>query len=412
MVATAGNPIETAVVPPLPTPPKARRALALLFLAQMAAIGSTAYGFGLLVKPLSAEFNLPRADVNRGLMILILGMAFFSPLIGRALDRLPARTVLMTGAIFFASGWVIIAASRSIPMMAAAAFLLLASGTAALGPVTASTLTARWFGARRGLALGIVSVSASAGGLVVVPVMAALIDQSDWRSAVATIGVLTGVTVAGLAPFLLPREPKTAARDQVRSAPPLTAGMLLRCRDFWLISFAVGALMAINGALLACLIAYGTDRGFTLSQATILVSTVSGAALVGKLGIGALSDRIDPRWLYLVVVALNAGLLTVLIAGPSYPTLLAAAVLAGPAVGGITPLWAVITGRRFGVASLGLAMGLTSPLTMPLNLLGLHLVGAVFDASDSYVPAFQVFLVVLAMAAIAILPIQLQSEDR
>src|SRR5437868_2115259 len=137
----------------------------------MAAIGSTSYGFGLLVKPLSAEFGLPRADVNRGLMILVLGMALFSPLVGRVLDRLPARTVLTTGAIAFASGWLAIASSRSMPMMAAAAFLLLASGTAALGPVTASTLTARWFVARRGLALGIVSVSASAGGLVIVPTM-------------------------------------------------------------------------------------------------------------------------------------------------------------------------------------------------------------------------------------------------
>lgn len=411
-MATAGDRIAIAAVPALPTPARAWCALALLFLAQMAAIGSTSYGFGLLVKPLSAEFGLPRADVNRGLMILVVGMALFSPLVGRALDRLPARTVLMAGATAFAGGWLAIAASRSMPMMAAAAFLLLASGTAALGPVTASTLTARWFVAGRGLALGIVSVSASAGGLVIVPIMAALIDHGDWRGAVATIGVATGGAIVVLAPWLLPREDRAAAQDRARAAPPLTVAMLFRCRDFWLIGFAVGALMATNGALLASLIAYGMDRGFSLSQATMLVSTVSGAALIGKLVIGALADRIDSRWLYLVVVALNAALLIVLIAGPSYPVLLVAAILAGPAVGGVMPLWGVIAGRRFGVASLGLVMGLTSPLTMPLNLLGLHVIGAAFDASGSYRPAFQLFLVVLVLAAMAILPIRLQPGNK
>ncbi|ARS28506.1 MFS transporter [Sphingomonas sp. KC8] len=411
-MATAQDRIAIVAAPVFPTPARAWCALGLLFFAQMAAIGSTSYGFGLLVKPLSAEFGLPRADVNRGLMILVLGMAFFSPLIGRALDRLPARMVLMAGAIAFAGGWLAIAASRSIPMMAAAAFLLLASGTAALGPVTASTLTARWFVVRRGLALGIVSVSASAGGLVIVPAMAALIDHGDWRGAVATIGIVTGIAVVALAPWLLPREDKAAARNRARAAPPLTVAMLLRCRDFWLIGFAVGALMATNGALLASLIAYGMDRGFSLAQATMLVSTVSGAALIGKLVIGALADRIDPRGLYLVVVALNAALLIVLIAGPSYPLLLIAAVLAGPAVGGVMPLWGVIAGRRFGVASLGLAMGLTSPLTMPLNLLGLHVIGAAFDASGSYRIAFELFLVVLVLAALSILPVRLQSGDK
>lgn len=410
-MATAEDRIAIAAAPVLPTPARAWCALALLFLAQMAAIGSTSYGFGLLVKPLSAEFGLPRADVNRGLMILVLGMAFFSPLIGRALDRLPARRVVMAGAIAFAAGWLAIAASRSMPMMAAAAFLLLASGTAALGPVTASTLTARWFVARRGLALGIVSVSASAGGLVIVPVMATLIDHGDWRGAVSTIGIVTGIAVVALAPWLLPDEGRAAARNRAHAVPPLTVAMLLRCRDFWLIGFAVGALMATNGALLASLIAYGMDRGFSLAQATMLVSTVSGAALIGKLVIGALADRIDPRGLYLVVVALNAALLVVLIAGPSYPLLLIAAVLAGPAVGGVMPLWGVIAGRRFGVASLGLVMGLTSPLTMPLSLLGLHVIGAAFDASGSYRLAFELFLVVLVLAALSILPVRLQSGN-
>ena len=142
-------------------------ALALLFFAQMVAIGSISYGFSVLLKPLADDFNLPRAEVNRGLMVVIIGMAVFSPLIGRALDRFPGRIVVAGGAALFAAGWLIIATTNSLIVAALAAFFLLAPGGAAMGPLAASTLVARWFTEKRGLALGIVSVASSTGGLVI-----------------------------------------------------------------------------------------------------------------------------------------------------------------------------------------------------------------------------------------------------
>ena len=76
-------------------------------------------------------------------------------------------------------------------------------------------------------------------------------------------------------------------------------------------------------------------------------------------------------------------------------------------VGGVMPLWAMIVGRRFGMQALGRAMGFMSAAMLPLNLLGLHVVGATFDATGSYTLAFQLFLLVMLLAAVSILPVRL-----
>lgn len=393
------------------------QALALLFLTQMLAIGSVSYGFAVLLKPLAADFGLGRVEVNRGLMAVLVGMSMFAPLLGRALDRYSGRLVVMTGAVLFSAGWVGIASSTNVIAALLFAFFLLSPGAAALGPIAASTLVSRWFTQRRGLALGISSVAMSTGGVVIVPLLAYLIEGNGWRNAMTLYGLAGLGVILLLALLVLPKErpSRSTMRGDAGSgaagAAPVAAAVddepaLWRVRDFWLIVGALGTLMGTNGALLSCLVAYATDRGFSVAEGAALISVISGGAVVGKLLLGALSDRADPRWLFLVVVALNIVLLGTLWAGPSYSVLFVIALLAGPAVGGAVPLWTVIVGRRFGLPRMGHAMGMTTAAMLPLNLGTLHLVGAIYDASGSYQSAFQLFLVAVVFAGILILPIR------
>lgn len=405
MEATDRYETPTDVIVPVREPPR-WLALALLFFAQMVAIGSISYGFSVLLKPLALDFGLPRAEVNRGLMVVLVGMAVFSPLIGRALDRFSGRLVIACAAALFGAGWLVIAVSHNLVIALLAAFFLLAPGGAALGPLAASTLVARWFTEKRGLALGVVSVASSTGGLLVVPTLTFLIDTFGWRQAMGAFAAIVSLIVLLFAFILLPDRSDRPAQGEAAAQAADQPGNLFLIRDFWLIAFAVGSIMAINGALLSCLIAYATDRGFTAYQGAALMSVISGTAVLGKLGIGALSDKIDPRWLFLAVIGLNACLLAMLIANPAYPTLFTVAALTGPAVGGVLPLWGMLVGGRFGVPSMGRAMGLMSTAFLPLNLLGLHIVGTAFDKTGSYLPAFEIYLMVLVFVAIAILPVR------
>lgn len=387
-------------------------ALSVLFLGQMLAVGVIAYGFGLLAKPIADEFSLSRADLNMGLMTLIVGMGVFSPFIGRALDRAPSGLVLTGGALLFGIGCLAISFARSLEVMLAAAFFFVAAGGAALGPLTGSTLTARAFSQNRGRALGIVSVSSSVGGMLLLPAMAVLVEAYDWRVAVGAVGLVVLAVVGGVGWLVrIPPAPTSspATAETPDSPPPAarwTARTCLATLDFWAIMLAVGLTMAVDQALLVSLISYGTDRGFSLQSATLVVSLISGMAIAGKLAIGTLSDRVDPRWLFIGIVALTAGFLLLLTLDPRYPVLIGAAAIVGIGFGGTMPLWATFIANRFGTVSFGTVMGLMVPLQMPLNIIALRYVGHAYDRAGNYNTAFLCFLVVLLVAGLAALPLR------
>ena len=69
-------------------------------------IGSTLYNFQLYVKPFEEAFELTRAQTNIGLILLNVGMALWSPMVGRLLDRLSASMVIAFGGLMLGAGFV------------------------------------------------------------------------------------------------------------------------------------------------------------------------------------------------------------------------------------------------------------------------------------------------------------------
>lgn len=387
--------------------------LAVAFAGEMFAIGSTTYAFGLFVKPLSETYGADRATINIGLMLFIVGMGLSAPVIGRLLDRYPARTVMPLGALIMGGGMAGIGLSPSLALMALCVVLPVAIGSVMIGPLAANTLGARWFTRRRGLALGIIAIGTSAGGALLVPLMAFTMERYGWRGALVIQGGLIALVVGALTLLVVrnhpqdlglrpdgdhpgPADPASAVENQ----PEWTARRALRDRDFWCIALAIGLTFAINQSTLISLVPYATDRGFTLADAQWLVSTLAACSIFGKLALGALADRVDKRWLLLVVVAAIAIEQTALLLQPGFATLLIVCGLAGFASGGSLPLWAALIGERFGARSFGTVMGLMNPVNMVSSLVAIGFIGRAFDVTGSYDLAFQVFLVVAVAAAV------------
>ena len=59
--------------------------------------------------------------------------------------------------------------------------------------VLGATIAARWFVARRGLVVGILTASVATGQLVFLPLLATLTDHYGWRIALALVCVMLGV---------------------------------------------------------------------------------------------------------------------------------------------------------------------------------------------------------------------------
>jgi MFS family permease len=114
--------------------------------------------------PIAQDFHWPRAQVSGVLGLISLISAVVYPWVGRAMDRLGARTMLILGNLVFAASVAALALSRpSVPIFYGLFALV---GVAGAFPSTAMfcKAVADWFDERRGLMLGVTAgwVTASA----------------------------------------------------------------------------------------------------------------------------------------------------------------------------------------------------------------------------------------------------------
>jgi MFS family permease len=341
--------------------------------------------------------------------LLTLSMGVIAPFLGASLDRHSIRAIMAAGGLSLGAGFALLSLAPSLLALGLLLTTLVAFGTAALGPLSASKLVANWFEATRGRALGIASTGTSAGGALLPPLVAWAIAGFGWRVAVAGLGAFVAtVTVPTI--WLLVRNrpedrglapdgatPLPVSGDAVLR-PPLAIRAILADRNFWALGIAIGLVFATLGALLLNLPPYATDRGVAPAAAALLLTILSVSGICGKLLFGALADRVNKRLLMAVAIAMLAGFLLLLLSGPGYPLLGGACAFVGLALGGFLPIWGALIGDCWGRESFARVMGLMSPLMTPLTMVGVAFPGFVYDRTGGYELAFRCFLGVLAVA--------------
>src|SRR5262249_23721197 len=140
---------------------------------------------------------------------------------------------------------------------------------------------ARWFTARRGLALGVVGAGSAAGQFVLVPVRAALVGAIGWRAAFLWLGVAILVVALPIILFLLRDDPERSAVHDGASAAgtgsPMTFAEVAGHANFWwlALSFFVCGITA-TGLIDTHFIPYAQDHH---------VSTVTAATAFGVLSL-------------------------------------------------------------------------------------------------------------------------------
>jgi MFS family permease len=388
--------------------------LAASAVCELLAQGATSYSAGLFVLPLQAEFHLSRADANSSILILFLGAAVAAPLVGKLLDRYSIRRVVTLGAIIFSGALAIIAMTSSVWVMALALILPAAIGFMAIGPLTTSTLAARWFHRRRGLALGIAAVATSGGGLVVVPLLSQAIQNYGWRTALLYEAVLIAAIVISLTLLVLRDNPFSAglgghAENSGRPAqadgskPKPRWREILTRRAFWIPSLALANISGTCQAIVVTIVPYGVQLGVTAVAAALFISAFAICAALTKVLAGLLADRVDQRWLLVAATLFMIAAQLLLWLFPNYHALLAGSCLAGTALGFALPTAAGLIAAGFGSESFGAAMGWTYTLVLIFAILASRFIGSVFDWTHSYTPAFVTFLLLTSAVLVVTL---------
>jgi sugar phosphate permease len=378
--------------------------VALALVLNMVATGCTYYSFGLFVRPITADLRIGRAALNGALAVLRTSSAVLSPFAGYVLDRTDARWFVCGAAFLLGGALVGLGLTHSVPVAAAIVALPMSIGLM-LATMTPGVIAARGHDRLRGRALAITALGASLGGILVVPVVAMLVSRLGWRSALIIMGIGIFVILLGIAALL--RAPPAKVRQTPDQTTPAFerrwgARELIRHRDFVQLALAISILTGIDAAILATVIPYGLDRGFSLAQATALLTTKTISALLGKMVIAWIADRIDLRIPMAIVAGLGILLCEFLARDIPYPALIALSAVTGLAVGGQAPLCNAMLAERFGGASFGLANGMVIPFSAVIGSGLMLTIGRIHDVADSYTLGFHMLAGAAAVALVAI----------
>ncbi len=152
--------------------------------------GGFTYTFSTFLKPLTEEFGWSRAETATAFSLYLLIGGLILPVWGWLVDHVGARWVFLLSAVIDGVALFFLSAVQDLSGYYAW-YLLLGIGLAGIGPMPVGKVVTQWFVSKRGLAMGIALVGASAGGLVLVPLCGFLIAELSWRVAYQALAALS-----------------------------------------------------------------------------------------------------------------------------------------------------------------------------------------------------------------------------
>ncbi|MQY73866.1 MAG: MFS transporter [Dehalococcoidia bacterium] len=365
------------------------------------AIWGIRFSFGVFFKSLESEFALSRATTSAIFSAQMVLGGIFTILGGWALDRFGPRIVILLMGICTGLSLLLAGQTSALWQIFLAYSLLMAMGTGAIFVVVMSTVS-RWFERRRGLALGLASLGAGMGPLMVAPFATYLLSISDWRMAFTILGAIAWVVVIPLS-RLLKRDPQEIGmlpdgaefsastfleQKPVVSADHLSPRQAFRTRSFWLF---IGIFFLFSSSLflvLTHLVPHITDLGFSAVEAATVLSVAGGATIVGRVLFGMASDRMGRKRAVMVGTLLHVTAMVWLLWSRELWMFYLWALVFGFAWGGTGPTMAALIGDTFGLGRIGAILGLLEVGFGTGAGLGPVIGGAIFDLKQSYFLAF------------------------
>ena len=288
----------------------------LVMLSTAAAMGMP----GVLLRPLMQDFGWSTSAVSGPLSLRLLLFGLMAPFAAALMQRYGIRAIVAVAMVLIVGGIVLATQITALWQLWLTWGLMVGVGTGMTAMVLGATVASRWFVARRGLVVGLLSASSATGSLIFLPFAAWLADTAGWR--MALLPAAAACALAGGLLWLVGRDhpaqvnlPAYGERTILAAPPPATGGALLALttlrdvageRNFWLLFFTFFVCgLSTNGLIGNHFIPLCQDFGMTEVAAAGVLAMMGACDFVGTIGSGWLTDRFDSRKLLFMYYGLR-----------------------------------------------------------------------------------------------------------
>jgi predicted MFS family arabinose efflux permease len=358
--------------------------------------GGSRFAVGLTLRPIVDDLGWGRSELGLAVALfqVVSAAAMFGA--GTLADRTGPRLVLGGGLLVSGIG-IGLMSLMAAPWHALALYgVVFALGNGAASMIPVGVMVTRAFPARTGIANAVVMSGMSAGQLVMIATLAAVMLTVDWRS----VYLLLGVAHLALVPLLIAVIPTTTPAQAKAARPDDGVGMIeaARSRQFWLL-LVIYAICGFDDFFVAThVVAFAQDRGVDAFLAGNLLALMGLTGLIGVVAAGAFSDRSGPVWPTALAFAARVAVFALVMVDQSAASVAVFALVFGATFLVTAPLTVVFVSESFGTRHLGALTGLVTMVHQIFGGFGAYLGAAVFDASGNYDAAFAMMFAVSLLA--------------
>lgn len=364
------------------------------------------YGQSVYLAELQRLHGWPSSLIATATTAFYLGSALLVAFVGDAMRVVGARICLLGGIVTMALGTALLGRIET-PWQLYAVDALLAIGWAGMSLGAITNTLGLWFHHRRGMAISLALNGASFGGIVGAPLMVLAISKLGFAGATLTAACATLLLVPLVAIAVGP--PPHRAEPAIRgagAAQAMSSGAIrtaaFRDRAFLTVTIAFALVLFAQVAFIVHLIAY-LDPLIGRERAALAMSLLTMMAVVGRVSVSTVIDRLDQRLVSAISFLSQAIALGIVILVHDPIALIAACMLFGFSVGNLITLPALIVQREFPASSFGVLVALNTAINQVTYAFGPGAVGLLHDWSGSYTLPFASCIALQVAAAMLVM---------
>ncbi len=382
----------------------------------LSVISATRASLGLVMPSLEADLGWSRGFISSVAAGALIVMALTTPVIGNLLDRHGPRMIMAVGLVIAGIGLILTSMVTTKWQFVLSYALLAGIGFGVVGKSIVGATIAIYFARNRGLAVGIGSSGSTAGHLVLLPALAAILGLLGWRYGYVFLGIASFALVP--VAWILLRGSKI---DHVKTggaepAPTLSGKLryLFHDRTFLALlgSYTICG-FTTAGVVETHFLPYAESHGIPMMTGASAYGVLAVFNMVGMAIAGYLSDRINRPVLLASIYILRGFTFFILmqVSGNNVSVLFVFAVVFGLFDYSTIPVTTSLVASHLGLKVIGLAIGILGMFHAGGGAAGAFMGGYVYDLFNNYDWTWMVSIALAMVAGAMALTIRERRDD-
>jgi len=375
------------------------------FLSLFSLIGIMFYGLTFFYDFWVQEFGWTRATVTSGNAFAKILVGLFGFVVGYLIDRFGPRKMMLAGILM--AGCAVIGLGLMTSLWQFYVFYIFSAlGYMCGGPLPNQVLTSRWFDKARGKAMGFAYLGIGIGGMLAPQIAKALNVEFGFRHALVILGITMIALSFPMAWFVKDNPPLTGdnTSSDTPEEPKREIKDILKTRAFYLLLIgsmcSIGAVSATSQNLK---LFFSLDLKYSQTQAANVLSMILAASIFGRIFMGWLADRIEKKYVMLLIYCLVASAIPLLHFAEVPGVIYVFAIVFGIGLGGDYMIIPLMAAELFGVRVMGRVMGIVLTGDGLAEAIAPWMVGWIRDITGSYANGFSTLIVLAVVGIITVI---------